>query len=136
MDDLRRVLWHLLGGTRGGPTRARILALLRRRPSNMNQIATTLDLDYKTVQHHMRVLQENRLVTSHGDDYGATWFLTKPVEASTEALDEIVDKLDLPSADEGTDAGGADEAASDEVKDEAAGIDATDDQGTEGGTTP
>ena len=62
MANLRRVLWHLLGGTRGGPLRIRILQLLRDRPYNTNQVASLLTIDYKTAQHHLRVLRRSGFV--------------------------------------------------------------------------
>src|SRR2546425_2583558 len=51
--ELRRLLWFLLGGTVGGETRARIVYALRERPSNINQLAGKLGLQYKAVQHHI-----------------------------------------------------------------------------------
>ncbi len=42
---LKRLLWYLLGGTRGGPTRAEILKTLRDRPLNANQLAEALRVD-------------------------------------------------------------------------------------------
>src|SRR5215471_3887468 len=59
---LKRLLWYLLGGTRGGPTRAQILKTLHDRPLNANQLAESLSVDYKTVQHHLKVLEDNGLV--------------------------------------------------------------------------
>src|SRR5215470_13456276 len=53
---LKRLLWYLLGGTRGGPTRAEVLRILRERPLNANQLAETMRVDYKTIQHHLGVL--------------------------------------------------------------------------------
>ncbi|MFO1532271.1 MAG: ArsR/SmtB family transcription factor [Thermoplasmatota archaeon] len=93
MVNLRRTLWHLLGGTRGGPLRIRILALLRDRPYNTNQLAVALGADYKTIQHHVRVLAENRLIEPHGQGYGAVHFLTKDMEESLPELDAITRRL-------------------------------------------
>jgi DNA-binding transcriptional ArsR family regulator len=93
MGRLKRVLWHLLGGTRGGPLRIRILALLREQPSNTNQVATLLDIDYKTAQHHLRVLSENRLVSPTGSGYGAVFLLTKEMEESLPDFDAIAAKV-------------------------------------------
>lgn len=101
MVNLKRVLWHLLAGTRGGPLRIRILLLLRERPSNTNQVATMLGIDYKTAQHHLRVLTENRLLSPTGDGYGAVFLFTPDMEDSLEEFDRIVAKLQprpLPQA--------------------------------------
>ena len=57
--DLRRILWMYLGGTKGGPVRLRILLTLIKRPSNTNQLAKALGMDYTTIMYHMRVLEKN-----------------------------------------------------------------------------
>jgi DNA-binding transcriptional ArsR family regulator len=63
------VLWQVLAGTRGGPNRVRVLRALDRRPRNANQLADELDLSYKTVRHHLDVLEGNQLVKSSDGDY-------------------------------------------------------------------
>lgn len=71
----KRLLWYLIGTTKGGVSRARILEMLNFRPSNTNQIASELRLDYKTVVHHLEILSKNGLViTDNRDEYGATFF--------------------------------------------------------------
>lgn len=87
---LRRLLWYLLGGTRGGPNRVEILKTLHERPMNANQLASAVNLDYKTVEHHLRVLKENGVVTSSEKEaYGAVLFLTSTVEEAWPIVEEI-----------------------------------------------
>ena len=84
----------MLGGTRGGPNRAQILKVLQKRPSNSNQLAETLGVDYKTVQHHVRVLEENGLIApSEKGVYGAVLFLTPKMEEALPILDEIWSRI-------------------------------------------
>ncbi len=91
---LKRLLWYLLGGTRGGPTRAEILKTLRDRPLNANQLAEALRVDYKTIQHHLRVLEENGLAApSEKGAYGAMIFLTPKMEEAVPFLEEIWSKI-------------------------------------------
>ncbi len=91
---LKRLLWYLLGGTRGGPTRAEILKTLRDRPLNANQLAEALRVDYKTIQHHLRVLEENGLVApSEKGAYGAMIFLTPKMEEAILYLEDIWSKI-------------------------------------------
>ncbi len=87
--ELRRLLWFLLGGTVGGENRARIIYALRERPSNINQLAVKLALQYKAVQHHIEVLKKNSLIVSSGEHYGMTYMLTQWFEAHFEIFDEI-----------------------------------------------
>lgn len=97
MVNLKRVLWHLLGGTRGGPLRLRILQALVDRPYNTNQLAVLLDADYKTIQHHLRVLVENRILEPRGQGYGATYFPSPDLEDSLSEFQAIVARLSKPA---------------------------------------
>ena len=70
------------------------MEILRNRPSNANQLAEMLGVDYKTVQHHVRVLEENGLVTpSEKGAYGAVFFLTPKMEEALPFLNEIWSKI-------------------------------------------
>jgi len=69
---------------------------------NANQLATSLDLDYKTIRHHLVKLEENDVVTSMGDEYGKTYFLTERMVQNLDTLDEIAAQADLD--EEGNDA--------------------------------
>jgi DNA-binding transcriptional ArsR family regulator len=92
---MRRVLWWLIGGSRGGRNRLRIIRSLHETPMNTNQLSNALDLDYKTIQHHLELLEENDVLTTMGDDYGKTYFVTDQMEANMDVLDEIASKAEL-----------------------------------------
>jgi predicted transcriptional regulator len=96
--DLRRTLWFLLGGKRGGENRARIIASVREKPANLNQLATDLNLQYKTIQHHMKVLVSSSLVVASGDGYGSVYSLSPWFEAHIATFDLICTKLGLASS--------------------------------------
>ncbi|MDA4112009.1 MAG: winged helix-turn-helix domain-containing protein [Thaumarchaeota archaeon] len=87
--DLRRLLWFLLGGKRGGENRARIIQIVWRRPSNLNQLAKELDLQYKAVQHHVRVLVTSSLLVSSGEKYGTVYMLSPWFEHHMEIFVEV-----------------------------------------------
>lgn len=90
----RRLLWYLIGSTKGGVNRAKILELVNSMPANANQIAQELSLDYKTVVHHLRVLTENGLVvTENKESYGATYFLTPLMEKNLNSFREILARI-------------------------------------------
>ena len=91
---LKRLLWYLFAGTRGGPSRAEIIRAIQNQPSNANQLAQILRVDYKTIQHHVRVLEENGLIVpSDKGTYGAVLFLTPKMEEALPILDEIWSKI-------------------------------------------
>jgi DNA-binding transcriptional ArsR family regulator len=91
--SLKYLLGWLIAGTRGGPTRAKIIAALKQSPMNANQLATLLKMDYKTMRHHLDVLEKNRIITSIGDRYGATYFLSQTMEDNYIMFEEIVNKI-------------------------------------------
>ncbi len=87
------VLWYVLTGTRGGDNRARVLAAAAERPRNPNRLAEALDLDYKTVRHHLDVLVEHDIVASSGDEYGAVYDPTDQVRDNWDVVEEIFDEI-------------------------------------------
>ena len=93
--DLRRLLWYLLGGTRGGENRAKIIQALRARPSNLNQLANGLGMQYRLVQHHVEVLKRNSLVTAAGEHYGMTYFLHPWLESHMDVFEDVAKRLRL-----------------------------------------
>ena len=91
--SLKYLLGWLIAGTRGGPTRAKIIESLKETPQNANQLATALKMDYKTMRHHLEVLEKNKIITSVGDRYGATYFLTQTMEENYVMFEEIMQKI-------------------------------------------
>ena len=91
--SLKYVLGWLIAGTRGGMTRAKIIEALKKTPQNANQLAALLKMDYKTIRHHLEVLEKNRMITSVGDRYGATYFLSQTLEGNYALFEAIVKKI-------------------------------------------
>jgi len=91
--SLKYLLGWLIAGTRGGPTRAKIINSLKETPQNANQLATTLKMDYKTMRHHIEVLEKNKIITSVGDRYASTYFLSQIMEDNYFLFEEIVKKI-------------------------------------------
>ncbi|GAD53585.1 transcriptional regulator, ArsR family [Halarchaeum acidiphilum MH1-52-1] len=98
---MRQLLWWLIGGSRGGKNRLRIVRVLQTRPMNTNQLSNELDLNYKTVQHHLEVLEENDVVTTRGDNYGKMYFLTDRMSENLDILEEIAEQADIETDTEG-----------------------------------
>ena len=91
--ELRRTLWFLLGGKRGGENRVRIIRSIRAKPCNLNQLAIDLGLQYKAVQHHMRILLSSSLVVASGEKYGAVYMLSPWFEHHIEEFEQICLRL-------------------------------------------
>jgi DNA-binding transcriptional ArsR family regulator len=89
-----KLLFYLFTSTRGGFTRLRIIMLLLDRSYNTHQLAQELQLDYKAVQHHMKVLEKNNMILKIGEKYGAMFYLSAFLEVNIGALDIAIDKLE------------------------------------------
>jgi len=91
--ETKRLFWFFFVATRGGKNRIRIISHLRKNPSNTHQLAKEVGLDYKAVQHHLKTLERNNLVTKVGSNYGATYFPSILFEDGEAVFDEIITKL-------------------------------------------
>jgi DNA-binding transcriptional ArsR family regulator len=91
--SLKYLLGWLIAGTRGGATRAKIIKALRETPKNANQLANQLGMDYRTIRHHLKVLEKNRIITTVGEGYGTTYFLSPALEENYGLFEEIVKRM-------------------------------------------
>ena len=92
--EAKRLLWYLFAGSRGGENRIKIIDLIKEQPHNINQLAETLGVDYKAVQHHIGVLEKNNMITRIGEKYGVLYFISNYLEANIEAFKEIREAID------------------------------------------
>lgn len=84
----------MIAGTKGGINRARITNMLHDRPYNANQLAKKLELDYKTIRHHIKVMEDNNIITSSGGGkYGEVYFLSNMMEKNYDIFEEIWEKI-------------------------------------------
>lgn len=90
----KRLLWFVFAGSRGGLNRLKLVSILRNIPLNANQLAKEMSLDYKAIQHHIRVLEKNNIVTKVGEKYNVTYFISNFLEANMESFNEIISKLE------------------------------------------
>ncbi|MCI4320846.1 MAG: winged helix-turn-helix domain-containing protein [Thermoplasmata archaeon] len=83
----RSLMWYVLYGTRGGPNRRRILDELLRSPANAHQLAGNLSLDYRTVRHHLRLLERTGAVSRPvGDAYATPYEIAASAAAYLETV--------------------------------------------------
>jgi DNA-binding transcriptional ArsR family regulator len=50
-------------------------------------------MDYKTIRHHLEVLRKNNIITTVGEGYGRTYFLSSDVEESYALFEEIWNRI-------------------------------------------
>ena len=85
----KHLLYWLFTATRGGTNRGRIMETLLENPMNTNQLRKTLDLDFRTVKHHLEVLENNDLLTFMGDHYGKMYFASERFMENIELFEEV-----------------------------------------------
>jgi DNA-binding transcriptional ArsR family regulator len=91
---MKKLLWWLIAGSTGGPNRGKIIMALHERPYNANKLAENLKLNYKTVRHHIKILEENNVITSTGKKkYGEMYFLSEKMEENYDTFKDIWKEL-------------------------------------------
>ena len=73
---MKKMMQFVVGGTRGGPMRLKIIELITKKPRNTNEITKALGIDYKTTEYHLRVLVKNGLVLENGSGYGSKFTIS------------------------------------------------------------
>lgn len=92
--NAKRLFWYIFAGSRGGNNRIKIIELLKEHPFNINQLAETLKLDYKAIQHHISVLEKNNMVSKVGEKYGVSYFISDYLESNITTFDQIASQLE------------------------------------------
>jgi len=96
MPTFEKNLSYILLGQKGGRNRLQIIELLNERPYNLNQLAQVLNLNYRTIEHHISVLSKNELITtSKSKGYGNIYYLSPEMESKIGILDDIRDKVKI-----------------------------------------
>jgi len=91
-QQIKMLLWSTFAGSKGCINRVKIVTQLRETPLNTNQISDQLGLDYKVVERHLGILDNNGLVIKVGNRYGETYFLSTLLESNLNLFDEVANK--------------------------------------------
>lgn len=70
--------------------RSRIMISVINKPKNANQISSEIGVNYRTVEHHLKVLKENNMISVMGNGYGKIYFPGELIENNYEAFMEIL----------------------------------------------
>ena len=92
-SETKFLFWYVFGTSRGGNNRIKIISHLKNSPTNTNKIAEYLQLDYKVIKHHLKVLEKNNFVTKTGEKYGTIFFLSPLLEENIELFEEVAKKF-------------------------------------------
>ena len=82
-------------GMGGRYTRMRILCAITEEPLNTLEISKKLDLDYKTIQHSIKVLESNGLIVRQGEGYGDLFFPSDLLVSNLPTLYKVIRKVEM-----------------------------------------
>ncbi len=92
--QIKELFCVLFVSTKGARIRTKIMSLIKTRPRNTNQLSKEVDSDYKNIQHHLKVLEDNNLVKQFGYRYNNPYHLSTFFKLNEQLFDEIVIKLE------------------------------------------
>jgi predicted transcriptional regulator len=93
MNSIKNVLYWLIANSLGGLNRGKILEELFKKPQNANELSNNLSIEYKTVRYHLKVLEENKIITSVGGGYGKTYFPSDELNQDKQYFYQIWDEI-------------------------------------------
>ena len=94
MSSFKQIMYWLLINSVGGMNRVKILAGLFEKPQNANELSKNLDIEYKTIRHHLHLLLENNFIEMAGRGYGKTYFISNKLMQHKEFFDEICNNVE------------------------------------------
>ncbi len=99
MDKDKKILLWLIAGSRGGINRALILKYIISSPSNANRISLATGIEYKTVQHHLNIMEKNGLVSSMGGKYGKIYFPSGILDKNMDNFNHLCKEMGLENVE-------------------------------------
>lgn len=93
MAPIKNVLYWLIANSLGGVNRGKIINEIFKKPQNANELSRNLKIEYKTVRYHLKVLEENGIITSVGGGYGKTYFPSNELLENKDSFNEIWDRI-------------------------------------------
>ncbi len=98
---IKYLLYWLIVGTRGGPTRLKIIDALNQSSLNANQLAAVLKISYKTTKGHLEILEKNKIVIGSVDSGGiTTYILSQTMQDNYAVFEKLLKKVDENKTDE------------------------------------
>ncbi|MGI9567001.1 MAG: ArsR family transcriptional regulator [Nitrosopumilus sp.] len=81
-------------GMSGRYTRLRIICAITGDSMNTLEISKKLNLDYKTIQHSINVLEKNNFIVREGTGYGDTFFPSELITSNLPTLYAVIRKVE------------------------------------------
>ena len=81
-------------GMGGRYTRLRIICAITEDPMNTLRLSKKLNLDYKTIQHNIEILEKNNLIVREGTGYGDMFFISEIIPSNLPTLYYLIRKVE------------------------------------------
>ncbi len=72
----------------------RIICAITEEPINTLELSKKLNLDYKTIQHNIQVLEKNNLIIREGEGYGDMFFPSEIIPSNLPTLYYVIRKVE------------------------------------------
>jgi len=92
--QMNKLFSSVFTGMGGRYTRMRILCAITEDPMNTLNLSKQLNLDYKTIQHNINVLEKNNLITRKGEGYGDMFFPSELLTSNLPTLYSVIRKVE------------------------------------------
>jgi len=91
---VNQIFSSVFTGMSGRYTRLRIICAITGDPLNSMELSKVLDLDYKTIQHNIEVLEKNNLIVRKGEGYGDMFFPSDLITSNLPTLYAVIRKVE------------------------------------------
>ena len=83
---MKKLFSSVFTGMSGRYTRMRIICAITEEPMNTLEISKKLGLDYKTIQHNIKVLESHNFIVRKGEGYGDLFFPSDLISSNLPTL--------------------------------------------------
>ena len=90
---IKKLLCFVFTGSRGGIRRIKIILQLKQKPLNRHQLSKALEIEYKSVQQHIKMLKKYDLISDSEEKYGKKYSISSLLESNMDIFDEITHKM-------------------------------------------
>ena len=81
-------------GMSGRYTRMKIICAITEEPMNTLELSKKLEMDYKTIQHNIKVLESNSLIVREGEGYGDLFFPSELISSNLPTLYKVIRRVE------------------------------------------
>ena len=80
--------------------RLKIMKSILDSPKNANQLSSDTKVNYRTIEHHIKILLTNNLLSVQGKGYGRVYFASPLLTKNFHIFEEILEKAGMTGREE------------------------------------